>query len=229
VRSRWWIALGVAALAVVGVLVGLSVSGGGGSGGSSSATGLLAGAAEVNREFAGLPQDGARVGRASAPVAITEYADLQCPFCAELATETIPAVIDRWVRPGTARLTFRTFNVIGPDSTTGARGAQAAALQNRLWPFVDLVYRNQGRENDGWLTNAFMVRVARQVRGLDVARFTDDLDSSAVAAAVAADQAAGEREVQATPHLVIAGPGGTRVLEGFQTPEAIDATIESVR
>jgi len=175
-RARWWILPGVAALAVVGVLVGLSVSGGGG--GSSSETGSqLAGAAQANSEFAGLPQDGARVGRASAPVAITEYAD----------------------------------------------------LQDRLWPFVDLVYRNQGGENDGWLTNAFTVRVARQVRGIDVTRFTDDLDSQAVEAAVEADQAAGDREVQATPHLVITGPRGTRVLEGFQTPAAIDATVESVR
>jgi protein-disulfide isomerase len=227
-RARWWILLGVAALAVVGVLVGLSLSGGGG--GSSSETGSqLAGAAQANGEFAGLPQDGARVGRASAPVSITEYADLQCPFCAELALETIPSVLDRWVRPGTASLTFRTFSIIGPDSTTGARGAQAAALQDRLWPFVDLVYRNQGGENDGWLTNAFMVRVARQVRGIDVTRFTDDLDSQAVEAAVEADQAAGDREVQATPQLVITGPRGTRALEGFQTPAAIDATVESVR
>ena len=224
---RWWVLLGAAALVVVAVLVGLSVSGG--SGGSSDETARLGGAAEANAEFAGLPQRGARVGRASAPVSITEYADLQCPFCAELATETLPAIVDRWVRPGTVRMTFRTFEVIGQDSVTGARGAQAAALQNRLWPFVDLVYRNQGEENAGWLTNAFLVRVARQVEGMDVPRFTADLDSAAVQAAVEADQAAGAQQVRATPHLVISGPHGTRVLEGFQTAEALDATIESVR
>jgi protein-disulfide isomerase len=227
VSRRWWVLLGAAALAVVAVLVGLSVSGG--SGGSSDETTRLEGAAQANAEFAGLPQRGARVGRASAPVSITEYADLQCPFCAELATETLPAIVDRWVRPGTVRMTFRTFEVIGQDSVTGARGAQAAALQSKLWPFVDLVYRNQGDENAGWLTNAFLVRVARQVEGMDVPRFTDDLNSAAVQAAVEADQAAGAQRVHATPHLGVSGPHGTRVLEGFQTQEAIDATIESVR
>ncbi len=224
-RARWWALLGVAVVVVVGVLVGLSVSGSGGSGTPSS----LTGAADVNAQFAGLPQAGPRLGRADAPVRITEYADLQCPYCAQLATETIPHVIDTWVRPGTANLTFKTFELIGPASIVGAQGAQAAALQNRVWPFVELVYRNQGSENGGWLTTAFVRKAAAQIDGIDAATFATDLSSTAVRAAVNTDQASGDQVVTGTPHLTIQGPGGTRVLEGFQTPAAIDATIQSVR
>jgi protein-disulfide isomerase len=57
--------------------------------------------------FAGIPQDGTALGSASAPATPTEYADLQCPFCADYARDVLPAVVERYVRTGRLRLELR--------------------------------------------------------------------------------------------------------------------------
>jgi len=44
----------------------------------------------------------------------------------------------------------------------------AAASHDRLWPFVDAFYRNQGPENSGYADDAFLQRTAT-VAGIDVA------------------------------------------------------------
>ena len=47
------------------------------------------------------------LGSPDAPVTLVEYADLQCPFCAEWARGTFPAIVDEYVRPGQVRIEFR--------------------------------------------------------------------------------------------------------------------------
>ena len=56
----------------------------------------------------------------------------------------LPAVVDRYVRTGRLRLELQLLAFLGEDSVRGGRMAAAAAGQNRLWPFVDAFYRNQG-------------------------------------------------------------------------------------
>ena len=46
-------------------------------------------------------------------------------------------------------MVFRNLSFIGPDSERAARLAAAAGLQDRLWQFTDLIFRNQGAENSG--------------------------------------------------------------------------------
>jgi protein-disulfide isomerase len=40
-------------------------------------------AAVTHSPFAGVPQSGAALGDPNAPVTLIEYADLQCPYCAD--------------------------------------------------------------------------------------------------------------------------------------------------
>ena len=95
---RWAIAATVvAALAVVGVLVAISAGGG-----DAQSRGALTRAQEAAALVAGTPQAGDRLGKESAPVEIIEYADLQCPFCASASTRTVPALVERYVRDGSA-------------------------------------------------------------------------------------------------------------------------------
>jgi protein-disulfide isomerase len=124
-----------------------------------------------------LQQDGIHLGDPNAPATLIEFADLQCPFCAEYATDTLPGVIDEYVRSGRVRLELRLLAFLGPDSVRGREWANAAALQDRLWGFSDRFFRNQGEENSGYATDAFLERLARQTPGLDMAQLEEDIGS----------------------------------------------------
>jgi predicted DsbA family dithiol-disulfide isomerase len=131
----------------------------------------LRGAASLGQRFGDVAQRGPFLGSPRAPYTLVEFVDLQCPFCARFDRDVLPLVIERFVRPGRLRLQLRPVAFIGRDSATGAAATVAAGMQDRMWQFADLFYRNQGRENSGYVTPAFLGRIARAVPGLDPARF----------------------------------------------------------
>ena len=105
---------------------------------------------------------------------IIEYGDLACPACREASTTTIPEAIDQIVKPGDAKLVFRPIAFISRSSERGALGAEAAGMQDAMWSFVELIYRNQGPESDqDWLTDDLMTDAVEQL-GLDVDQWTAD-------------------------------------------------------
>ena len=116
--------------------------------------------------FAGVPQDGLAVGDPDAPVTLVEYADLQCPYCAEWAVRTMPALVEDYVRTGQLRIVFHGLAFLGPDSDKAVRAAIAASAGDRLWNMVDGFYRSQGSENSGWVTDDLIDQIAAQA-GLD--------------------------------------------------------------
>lgn len=130
----------------------------------------LRGAASLAERFDGVPQDGAILGRRAAPFTLVEFADLQCPFCARFDRDVLPAVIEELVRPGRLRIELRPVAFLGPESGPAAAATVAAGFQDRMWQFADLFYRNQGAENSGSVTEAFLGRVA-DVSGVDVDRW----------------------------------------------------------
>jgi protein-disulfide isomerase len=124
--------------------------------------------------FAGIPQRGAALGSPDAPVTLVEYADLQCPYCAYWARTTLPVLVDRYVRQGKLRIVFNGLAFIGSDSEKALRAAEAAGLRDRLWDVLDSLYRRQGVENDGWVTDELLRDVAAVVPGLGGRRLLDE-------------------------------------------------------
>jgi protein-disulfide isomerase len=156
-----------------------------------------------------LQQDGIWLGDPDAPATLIEFADLQCPFCAEFANEQLPGVIDEYVRDGRVRLELRLLAFLGPDSVRGRDVAHAASLQDRMWGFTDRFFRNQGPENSGYATDEFLERLAHQTAGLDFARLESDLGSQEVATlAREADRMARRLEVPGTPAFYLVRDGG---------------------
>jgi protein-disulfide isomerase len=157
-----------------------------------------------------LPEDRVWLGDPAAPATLIEFADLQCPFCAQYAEDTLPQVIEDYVRPGRLRLELRLLAFLGPDSVRGRQVANAAALQNRLWNFTDLFFRNQGEENSGYATDAFLQRLARRTPGLDTDELAADFGSpQANALSRQADRMATRLGVQGTPSFYLVRDGGT--------------------
>ena len=141
-------------------------------------TSNLAGIADVKAEFSGLTERAGTIGNPSAKVTITEFGDLRCPICKTFDNDVAPQVISDIVRPGTAKLQYKTWPILGPNSVEAAKAAYAARQQNALWRYASLTYLNQGDENVEWFTPAVGRAIAKGV-GLDVARFEKDRSSPA--------------------------------------------------
>ena len=120
------------------------------------------------------------LGSPSAPVTLVEYVDLQCPYCQQFETQSMPTVIERYVRTGKLKVEARILAFIGPDSQRGRAAAIAAAKQNRMFNFVQLLYDNQAGENSGWLSDDMVRSAAASVPGMDVAQLQSDSGTSAV-------------------------------------------------
>jgi len=204
VKSRKvYAAVGAAAVAMAVALVAASLLGARGTSHATKVTGpTLPGAAETAALFRGIPQHGTTLGSPRAPVTLVEFADPQCPYCAQFTAQTLPVIVRDYVRTGKVRLVFRGLAFLGPDSGTALRWVLAAGQQNRLWNELDILYRNQGTENTGWVTQDLLDAAARSVKGLDLARMHSDQGSSAVRAeAAAAAAAAGRAHVPGTPYF----------------------------
>jgi protein-disulfide isomerase len=205
VSRRLALLLGAVAVAAVVVVAAIVISQGG------AADDEPASQPRVER----LQQDGVFLGDPNAPATLIEFADLQCPFCADYATDTLPQVIDDYVRPGRLRLELRLLAFLGPDSVSGRQWANAAALQDKLWPYTERFFRDQGPENSGYATDAFLERLARQTPGLDLGQLEEDLGTPpANALNREAERLATRLRVQGTPSFYLVRDGGS--------PEPVD-------
>jgi protein-disulfide isomerase len=225
------IALGIAAV-LGGVLIASSVLGAS-SDPKPEVTqgGRLAFADEVNEMLDGIPQDGLALGDPDAPVTLVEFADLQCPFCAQWALESLPVYVADYVRDGKLRIELRPLTFIGNDSDTGAQVALAAGKQGYGWNAVDLMYRNQGGENTGWISSDFIAALGKSIPGLDADQMLDDMASDEVRQAIddaAAD--AQEKDIDSTPSFLLGPTGGEleRVRPDSLGPEGLRDQIEAL-
>ena len=155
-------------------------------------------------DLSGIPQDGAVLGSPGANVTLIEYADLQCPACRAYAEAVLPSVVGEYVRPGRVKTEFRGIAYIGSDSEKALRFVYAAGMQDRLWQLQEALYRNQGGENAGWVTDELVRKIAAEIPGLDADRLFADADSADVASMI--DEVAAQAEaaeVPGTPSLFI--------------------------
>ncbi|HEX8105547.1 MAG TPA: thioredoxin domain-containing protein [Solirubrobacteraceae bacterium] len=210
----------VLALAAVLVAAGILVSRSG-SDDEKEAT------AQPETLFAGIPQDGAWLGDPQAPVVVEEYADLQCPFCARFATGELPGIVSDYVRPGKVRIRLRLLTFLGDDSVTAGRFAVAAGQQDRLWPFVEAFYAQQGRENSGYVTADFLRARAKEVPDLDADQAFTAADGAPVTKQLDANQQAAQAaKVDATPTFLVGRRGGPLApVDGGDLRGALDAAL----
>ncbi len=220
------LASAAAFLTVVGVAVLIVISGSN-SGGDA---GNIVDVEEVEADLAGIPQRGMVLGKPSAKVTVIEFGDLQCPFCRGYSEEILPRVIENRVRGGEAKLDFRNFTIIGPQSKPAGAAAIAAGAQGRGWNFVELFYRNQGSEDSGYADDKFLTAIARAAGVPNLARWNRERKSQAAITRVEATSAEAEGlGFSGTPSFALEGPA-TKGVKSIGTPESLgglESAIES--
>jgi protein-disulfide isomerase len=148
-RGRIFVVVGLGAALGVAAVVTASVVAAGSSRSSARIT-------EPASSFAGIPQHGTVLGSPRAPVTLVEFADLQCPYCGEFARVALPTLVRDYVRTGKVRIVFQGLEFLGADSDAALRSVLAAARQGRGWQMLDGLFRRQGLENSGWVTDPLL-------------------------------------------------------------------------
>jgi protein-disulfide isomerase len=129
---------------------------------------------EIRSLLAGISQHGETLGRTSAPVTLVFYGDLECLTTKHWVLQSLPAIIRSYVRPGAMKIEFHAFKTDTHDSREfGAQqtAALAAGAQDKLWPFIETFYHEQGVEYTPYVTKNFLEGIAKQVQGLDLVRW----------------------------------------------------------
>lgn len=189
----------------------------------------LEGIAATDGLLAGVEQEKLVVGDPKAKVNLIEFGDLQCPVCKSYSEEILPAIINNQVKNGEAKITFRNFTIIGPESVPAGAAAIAAGAQGRGWHYLELFYENQGKENSGYVTDDFLTSVAKGAGVKDIAQWEKDRKSKATLKEVAkTTEQAQTFGFNGTPSFAIEGPGtnGVELLGSPGDTQTIEEAIE---
>ena len=152
------------------------------------------------------------LGRSDAPIAILEFTDLQCPYCARFALQTLPPLRERYIDKGLVKFASHDLPLpMHAHAIPAAVAARCAGEQGRYWEYREALFRGQAQ-----LATAPYEKLAGHF-GLDVARFTACRSDGRHAALLRQDAAlAAAQGISITPSFVI-----VRLVDGKFTGEII--------
>jgi protein-disulfide isomerase len=173
------------------------------------------------------------LGDNNASIAIVEFADYQCPFCAKFNNETKNDLITSYVDSGIARFVFKDFvvNDLPKDklSTLAAEASYCAAEQNKFWEFHDEVFKNSKGENTGWISKESLIDFARNVKVNNIGQFSACVDSHKYNQIVVNNGLfAKDLGLASTPTFLILKQNSTKVaaIEGARSISVFKNTID---
>ena len=143
-------------------------------------------------------------GRADAPLLIEEYGDFQCPPCGFFhpILKRIEGEYDTRVRVAFRHYPLRNMHKYADEA---ARAAEAAAVQGKFWQMHDLLFEKQNEWKDAPAVRPIFMNYARTL-GLDLGKFTQDIDSEVIRERVMAHEQHGTaRGVSGTPTVFLNG------------------------
>jgi len=79
-------------------------------------------------------------GDPAAPVVLVDFSDFGCPFCAQFARETYPAIDREYVQTGKVFLKYVPFLAGFPRGREATRAAECAGEQGKFWEMADALY-----------------------------------------------------------------------------------------
>jgi protein-disulfide isomerase len=164
-----------------------------------------------------------RIGPTDAPVTIIEFADFQCPYCAEFFQDVEPLLRQDYVSANKVAIVFKHLAILGPESVWAAQAAECAADQGRFWDYHDLLYADRTGEEGILFDRGQLINLAWKLQ-LDSSQFEHCLGNDETLARVQADRIeARQIGVRSTPAFLING----QLLIGAWPYEAFQSVIEA--
>lgn len=88
--------------------------------------------------------DDAFKGDSNAPVAIIEFSDFECPFCAVFYRNTLPLIEEKYIKTGKVKLVYRDYPFpFHPSAQKAAEAAECAGEQGKFWEMHNAIFENQ--------------------------------------------------------------------------------------
>lgn len=179
------------------------------------------------------------LGDPNAPVALIEYGDYQCPFCAQFFTGIEPTLRSQYIQTGKVKMVFRNLVFVDrlspqtfDESHKAAEAAECAKDQQKFWEYHDAIYAAEAKdevENNGNLNRDFFMKTAADLK-LDTKAFASCIDSGKYADKPEADNAdAAQYGVNSTPTVFINDTKLTGLLPLAQYRSAIDAALSAAQ
>jgi protein-disulfide isomerase len=195
----------------------------------------IAGVAEAQEIFGGVPQEGDRLGSSDAPVSIQVFNDLQCSSCREDFLSTIPGLVNGPVRAGDVQLLYRHYSVSESPQELGFYGAEAAAQQGYGWQYTYLFFRNQEEAKRFGIDQDYLDSVAGGIEELNEPEWLAYLEDHGGSDGAISKQLESYDElgtnlgIRTRQAAIVNGPGGTRTLQDGPSLAQIEAAIEAVQ
>ncbi len=171
------------------------------------------------------------IGDPNAPVKIQEWADYQCPVCAQWAMNEEPRLVEQYVNTGKVYLEFRNFpfldryfaNGAGRESVRAAEAVACSMDQGFGYQMHKTLFANHHGENEGAFTQSRLEEMANEL-GMDTSAFVSCLESDTYLDTIRAsyDEAI-NLGVNSTPTFFINGEQVT----GYQTFEQLQQRIDA--
>jgi protein-disulfide isomerase len=172
------------------------------------------------------------LGNERANITIVEFADYQCPFCAQFNKETKDSIVKNFIDTGKAKFLYKDLIVNdGSDkaSTLAAAASYCAAEQGMYWEYHDELFKNSKGENTGWVTKNSLKQFANNVRVPDLMKFSDCVDTGKYKEIVSEnDSFARNIGLQSTPSFIFYNGTTPVAIQGAQPYEAFEQIITAI-
>jgi protein-disulfide isomerase len=106
-------------------------------------------------------------GKPDAPLTLVEYTDYVCPFCERHFSQTMPALLEKYVRTGQVKFVVQDFPLVSlhPTAPRGATATLCVAEQgaSRFWQMHDALFQAQQQWSRLADPTAFLAATAGKV------------------------------------------------------------------
>jgi len=170
-------------------------------------------------------------GAAGARVAILEYSDFDCPFCAKYSTGIFHRIDAEYIQTGKVKYFFRDLPLpVHPHAQFKAQVARCAGEQGKFWEAHDRLFADQRP-----LDEASLAQFIKGL-GLDAASFNASLASGKYAESIRLSVASAERmQINGAPAFLFGTLGAngqvlgvTRVMLGAESYDAFKAILDEL-
>ena len=84
------------------------------------------------------------------------YSDFECHYCGSFARETLPTIIEQYVKPRLLRISFKhlVLEAIHPNALNAAIAAECAGRSGRFWEMHDALFKRQALQHSALIAQA---------------------------------------------------------------------------